>query len=174
LGPSATISVQPEVLAEQVQEAMLGRRQTLDEAKLNSERGKRAKAQLARLERDLRERFRTLHQKVQESQLELGITPESVERAVTTGLRLGRQAPLAPVTIPAKDSWPEVRGFEVPPLTRSWARAAADLWDPITERNLPITFDPPRPAAAASCCSPGVATRRAVIACPSPGVVRRN
>lgn len=131
-----------EVLAEQVQEAMLGRRQVLDEGKLSNERSKKAKTQLARLERDLRERFRALHQKVQESQAELGITPESVERAVTIGLRLGRQAPLATVTIPAKDSWPEVRGFEVPALTRSWARAAADLWDPITQRNLPITFDP--------------------------------
>ena len=79
---------------------------------------------------------------MQESQVELGITPETVERAVTIGLRLGRQAPLKPVTIPARDSWPEVRGFEVPPLTRSWARAAADLWDPIAQRNKPITFDP--------------------------------
>ncbi len=131
-----------QVLAEQVQEAMLGRRQTLDEGRLDSERSKKAKAQLARLERDLRERFRLLHQKVQESQAELGISPETVERAVTIGLRLGRQAPLKPVTIPARDAWPEVRGFEVPPLTRSWARAAADLWDPITERNRPITFDP--------------------------------
>lgn len=131
-----------QVLAEQVHEAMLGKRQHLDESKLTTERSRRAKAQLANIERDLRKRFSDLHQKVEESRAELGISPEAIERAVAIGLRLGRQAPLIPIEIPAKDSWPAVRGFDVPPLTRSWARAAADLWDPVRQRNRPITFDP--------------------------------
>ncbi len=131
-----------QVLADQVHEAMLGRRTQIDDAALTTERSRKAKTQLARLERDLRERFRSLHARVQESRAELGISPDTVERAVSIGLRLGRQAPLSPTVVPARRDQPEMRGFVVPPLTRSWARAAADLLDPITGANLPITFDP--------------------------------
>lgn len=130
------------VLAEQVQDAMLGRRSRLDESALTSERSRRAKAELHRLERNLRERFQALHSKLQDSRAELGLSPEAIERVVAVGLELGRQAPLRPVMVPAKGNYPEVRAFTVPDLTRSWARAGADLYDPIRGKFLPITFDP--------------------------------
>ena len=130
-----------EVLGAQVQEAMLGHRTRIDEEALSSTRTRKAKAQLARLERGLRERFQFLHQKVVDSREELGITPQAVHRAVGAGLRLGRQAPLSPIEVPAMDGWPAVEGFVVPQLTRSWASAAADLHDPIRGIDRPITFD---------------------------------
>jgi hypothetical protein len=131
-----------EVLGTQVQEAMLGSRSSLDESTLSSARMHKARAQLARLERDLRERFRALHAKAVESRVEMGINPDTLHRSVAAGLALGRQAPLEPVQIPAVDGFPAVAGYRVPQLTRSWASAAADLFDPIRGVDRPITFDP--------------------------------
>jgi superfamily II DNA or RNA helicase len=130
-----------QVLADQVTEAMIGSRRSLDDTQLSTSRSASARRQLAALERDLRQRFQDLHAKVLTSKADLGITPESVERAVSQGLSLGRQPPLIPTPIPARDGYPAVDGFTVPPLTMSWAAASAELYDPIREQALPVTFD---------------------------------
>jgi superfamily II DNA or RNA helicase len=129
-----------QVLSDQVSDAMLGRRSGIDESALRSPRSDKAKRQLAALERDLRERFAALHDKLNESRAQLGLSPQSIERAVSVGLALGRQSPLAPVEIPAKDSYPAIRGFSVPPLTRSWAGASSHLHHE-KHGQRPITFD---------------------------------
>jgi superfamily II DNA or RNA helicase len=130
-----------QVLADQVTAAMLGTRRGLDDSALSTPRSASARRQLAALERNLRERFQELHAKVLTSREELGLSPEAIERAVAQGLALGRQSPLTPTAIPAAPGYPAVDGFVVPPLTRSWAAASADLYDPIRDAVLPITFD---------------------------------
>lgn len=130
-----------QVLADQVSDAMLGKRHTLDESALESPTSRRAKRQLAALERNLRERMQALHTKLNDSKEELRLSPESMERAVRAGMMLGRQSPLEAVDIPAKETYPAVQGFLVPQLTRSWSAASTDFYDPLTGGTRPITFD---------------------------------
>jgi len=94
-----------------------------------------------RLDRELRDRIVELKGRIDRSIEELGITPDALARAVELGLELGRQAPLRPIELPAAVRAPRAQVFEVPELTRSWASAAADLYDEIRERRLPVTFD---------------------------------
>ena len=125
------------VLAEQVEAAMLGRR--ADPAGVVPvDKGKAARA-LNRLERDLRERISELRAQLDLSIEELRLSPASVERVVSVGLDLANQPPLKPSVL--ERSGGAVAVFEVPQLTRSWASATRDLYDPIADVVRPITFD---------------------------------
>jgi hypothetical protein len=132
------------VLATQVEEAMLGRRARIDGHALVADRTHKARAALRRIERDLREEVLRLREALDSSVAELGLTPDAVKRVVDVGLELARQAPLQPVTLTREpgDSRPSGPAFEVPPLTRSWARVNAELHDDIRDVQLPVTFDP--------------------------------
>jgi superfamily II DNA or RNA helicase len=132
------------VLASQVEEAMLGRRRRIDEAALSGEKTKRAQAALRRIERNLREEVTQLREALTTSVTELGLSPTAVQRVVDVGLQLARQAPLQPTTLSRApgDTRPAGPAFTVPPLTRSWARINAELYDDILDQQLPITFDP--------------------------------
>jgi hypothetical protein len=132
------------VLAAQVEEAMLGKRSRIDEAQLTGEKTRKAQAALHRIERDLREEVHRLRAALDASIEELGLTPAAVQRVVEVGLQLARQAPLQPVTLAREpgDSRPTGPAFAVPPMTRSWARINAELFDPIRDVQLPVTFDP--------------------------------
>ncbi len=123
----------------QVEEAMLGRRTAIDDGPLEPRRA-RASSQLARLERDLREEIARLREQLEESRVELGLNPGTVERITRVGLELGRQPPLAPTTsaAPKARRSPVSRSGE---LAGSWARAIADVPHPVTDRPRPIVFD---------------------------------
>ena len=125
------------VLAEQVEAAMLGRSANPN-ASAPADRNKAARA-LNRLERDLRERIAELRAQLDESIAELHLTPHNVERVVNAGLDIANQPPLRSTTLERADGTIEV--FEVPQLTRSWATATRDLYDPIADVIRPITFD---------------------------------
>jgi len=125
------------VLAREVESAMLGRSADVDRATATSG----ARATVRRLDRELRDRIGELKGRIDRSIEELGITPDALARAVELGLELGRQAPLRRIALPAVGRAPRTEAFEVPELTRSWASAAADLYDEIRDRRLPITFD---------------------------------
>lgn len=125
------------VLAKAVESAMLGRPAAVDAANATAS----PRAAVRRLDRELRERITELKARIDRSIDELGITPKALERAVALGLELGRQAPLRRIELAARGRAPAVEAFEVPELTRSWASAAADLYDEIRERRLPVTFD---------------------------------
>lgn len=125
------------VLAEQVEAAMLGRPADLT-AVVPADKGKAARA-LNRLERDLRERISELRNQLDLSVEELHLSPASVERVVTVGLDLANQPPLRPSVLERPNGAVDV--FEVPQLTRSWASAARDLYDPIADLVRPVTFD---------------------------------
>ena len=121
------------VIADQVEEVMLGRRTRLDTAAAERQAG--AARRLLRLERDIRDRVNRLHERLQASRSALGLTPDAVENLVTVGLQLARQAPL----IPADGE--HGRFVEMPALSGSWGRCTEGLNHPHTGARRPITFD---------------------------------
>ncbi len=132
------------VIATQVEEAMLGRRQHLDtrQAEKDAEVPKR----LLRFERDLREQVGKLHKQLQDSREELHVSPENVQAVVSVALDLAGQPPLREANLPGV--WPDPAGrrsrcpvFHLPPLRGSWARCAEGLVHPHTRMIRPITFD---------------------------------
>jgi superfamily II DNA or RNA helicase len=121
------------VIAEQVQDAMLGRRRTLDTARAEESAPSR---RLLQAERNLREQVARLHDRIHESMRELRIEPERVRHVVEVGLHLARQQPLQLVELGRPGA-----AFAVPPLTGSWASASVGLAHPVTGDVRPITFD---------------------------------
>jgi superfamily II DNA or RNA helicase len=119
------------VIASQVEEAMLGRRTTLDESRLGD--GQALRGLLAQ-ERRLRERLGDLRDELHESRETLMLRPERVERVVRTALALARQPALEPGREPG--TW------IVPALTASWSRATVGLEHPARpDERRPVTFD---------------------------------
>lgn len=125
------------ILQRQVEEAMLGRRISIDEGPIAAP-GRAA--QLVRLERNLRDEIARLREQLETSRVDLGISPGSVERVTRTGLELARQPPLVP-SILERPGVGIVDGFRVGALTGSWARAAADVPHPVTNQLRPVVFD---------------------------------
>lgn len=120
------------VIASQIEEAMLGRRTTLDETRLGGAAA--ASRALLEQERRMRERLATLRDELQESRTTLHLEAERVERVVATALTLARQPALIPGDEPG--TW------EVPALIGSWSRATIGLEHPARpEQRRPITFD---------------------------------
>ncbi len=119
------------VIASQVEEAMLGRRTTLDESRLGDSAALRG---MLAQERRLRERLADLRDELHASRETLLLKPGRVERVVRTALALARQPPLEPGVEPG--TW------DVPALTASWSRATVGLAHPARpEERRPVTFD---------------------------------
>lgn len=123
------------VIEEQIEEAMLGRRRTLDEKRIDDSASKAA-SRLKRIELNLREEVRRFHERLTASIEELGISPAAVEEVVMVGLELGRQLPLEEANHPSG-----ARVFRVPDLTGSWASAVVGLHDTVKDERRPVTFD---------------------------------
>ena len=119
------------VIAAQIEQAMLGRRTTLDETRFAGAAASRA---LLEQERRMRERLAALRDELADSRMTLHLEPDRVQRVVATALALARQPSLA--------AGPEPGTWVVPPLTASWSRATIGLEHPARpgERR-PITFD---------------------------------
>ena len=122
------------VIAEQVEEAMLGRRTTLNTEK--AEKDAEPIRKMLKFERDLQKQVQALMEQYRETRKELRLSPENIRRVVEVGLSLAGQ----PTLIPAKtqDGQP---CFQLPPLKGSWADCAAGLEHPHTKEIRPITFD---------------------------------
>jgi Helicase conserved C-terminal domain/SNF2-related domain len=124
------------VIADQIQEAMLGKRSDLDtrDAENKAEKARRFLA----AERGLREKIAKLHERLVETRDDLHLSPQRIAAAVQVALELAKKPPLRPT------KWPNAPAdsvFEVPPLAGSWERATAGLHDPYTHKRRPITFD---------------------------------
>jgi hypothetical protein len=87
------------VIAEQVEEAMLGKRSHLDTRHV--EQGSPTRSILKR-ERDLRVEITRLSQRLRDSQTELHLSPENIEHVISAGLQLARQPPLIPAYLTAR------------------------------------------------------------------------
>lgn len=119
------------VIAEQVEEAMLGRRRTLDTSR--AERDSEPVRTMLKFERKLREQLQKLTDQLRETERELRLSPANIQNVVATGLALAGQPPLRPAGKPGV--------FNLPPLTGSWAFCAEGLPHPHTHEVRPIVFD---------------------------------
>jgi superfamily II DNA/RNA helicase len=132
------------VIAEQVEEAMLGKRTKLDTVAAEKQ-NEPVKAML-KLERRLREQIEKLGQQLDESRIELHVNPENLRAVVQAGLDLARQPGLKAATLAGV--WPDPTGkrkacpiFSMPALTGGWADATGGIEHPHTKKLRPITFD---------------------------------
>lgn len=119
------------VIADQVTEAMLGKR-----ARLETDAAERDAAplrQMLKFERNLREQIEKLHERLHESRRELDLTPANLLAVVQVGLELAGQPPLGATATPGV--------FHLPQLKGSWSDAAEGLTHPYTGDVRPITFD---------------------------------
>lgn len=124
------------VIAHQIEEAMLGRREKLDTSAAES------KAAIARkyvsVERKLQEKISRLHERLMEAKTDFHLSAAHIHRAVSIALELAKMPELIPTTLPGAL---EGSVFEVPILPGSWGRATAGLEHPHTGERRPITFD---------------------------------
>jgi hypothetical protein len=119
------------VIADQVEEAMLGRRRTLDTSR--AERDSEPVRAMLKFERKLREQLQKLTAQLDETRRELRLSPANIQNVVETGLALAGQPPLRPAGKPGE--------FHLPALTGSWALCAEGLPHPHTHQIRPIVFD---------------------------------
>ncbi|MGA2329816.1 MAG: DISARM system SNF2-like helicase DrmD [Bryobacteraceae bacterium] len=124
------------VIAEQVEEAMLGKRRRLDTAR--AERENEPVKRLLRFEQNIRELSRRHVEQLDETRRDLHLTPANIEAVVHIALDLARQPGLIPAVL---DGVP--RAFDVPRFADpSWQPCLAGLIHPHTGQQRPITFDP--------------------------------
>jgi SNF2 family DNA or RNA helicase len=123
------------VIAEQVEEAMLGRRTTLNTEQAEKEAEPVRK--MLRFERDLQKQIQALMEQYRETRKELRLSPGNIRQVVSVGLALAGQPALIPAT--TEDGKP---CFRLPPLKGSWAACEEGLADPYQKDVIrSITFD---------------------------------
>jgi hypothetical protein len=122
--------VQP-VIAAQVEEAMLGRRSSIDTRRVEQEA--RALTRQLAFERKLREELEELQATYDQTRGELRLVPDHIEATVRVALELAGQPPL-------RSSGPGL--WRLSALSGAWARCAEGLAHPYTLEPRPITFDP--------------------------------
>ncbi len=120
------------VLADQVGDAMLGRRTTIDDDAIDRARSKPA-TKVLQVERKLREGLARCHERLQESMDELNLTPDRVERVVATALDVANQPGILATGVDGE--------FRLPPLSGSWQRTSEGMIDRLSGEELPFTFD---------------------------------
>ena len=122
------------VIAEQVEEAMLGRRTTLNTEKAEKEAEPIRK--MLKFERDLQKQVKELMDQHRETRKELRLSPENICQVVNVGLQLAGQ----PALMPTKTEDGKLC-YQLPPMKGSWAACAEGLEHPHTKETRPITFD---------------------------------
>jgi superfamily II DNA or RNA helicase len=124
------------VIAQQVEEAMLGIRVALDTTA--AERESEPVRRMLKFERQVRSEIEKLREQLQETRSYLRLTPDNIESVVRIGLDLAEQPPLIPLEVPTLKG----RAFHLPPLQHSWAVCSEGLAHPHTREIRPIVFDP--------------------------------
>lgn len=132
------------VIAQQVEEAMLGMRTRLDTSRAEHEA--QPIREMLKFDRDLREQIRKLYDQLRECRDELHLSPENIQSVAQIGLQLAGQAPLQETEV--EGIWPDPAGkrtrcpvFTLPALRGSWAACAEGLEHPHTREVRPIVFD---------------------------------
>jgi superfamily II DNA or RNA helicase len=124
------------VIAEQVEEAMLGKRRALDTSAAER-RASEATRQL-KFERNVAERVAKLRAALGQTRQELRLDPSHVGNAVSVALEIAQRPALIPVDLPGVEG--DV-AFRMPIFEGSWQRCGEGLEDPVSRRVRPITFD---------------------------------
>jgi superfamily II DNA/RNA helicase len=130
------------VIAEQVEEAMLGRRTRLDTDR--AERDAEPVRKMLKFERDLQRRIQQLRDQLDETQRDLRLSPDNVQQVVEIALQLADQPALEPTRL--KGIWPDSKRhrcpvFHLPALRGSWQFCAEGLRQLHTNEIRPIVFD---------------------------------
>ena len=130
------------VIAQQVEEAMLGRRRSLDTS--GAERDAEPVRRLLKFERDLARQVKQLMDQFRQTQLELRLSPENIQKVVEVALEVAGQPALVPTKV--NGIWPDPKRqccpvFHLPPFTGSWAACTEGLAHPHTGKLRPIVFD---------------------------------
>jgi len=132
------------VIAIQVEEAMLGKRNRLDTSRAEQEA--EPVRRMLKFERKLREQLEKLAAQLHETQHELNLTPDHIENVVRIGLELAGQPALIPAEVDG--IWPDPTGvrktcpvFHLPAFSLSWAQCADGLAHPHSKKIRPIVFD---------------------------------
>ncbi|MDY0167613.1 MAG: DISARM system SNF2-like helicase DrmD [Thermoguttaceae bacterium] len=130
------------VIAEQVEDAMLGRRNRLDTKQAEGEAQPIKK--LLKFERDLAKQIKELVDQLQETRKEWRLEPENIQKVVEIGLELADQPKLIEAEI--EGIWPDPKQhqcpvFHLPALSGSWGSCSEGLIHPHTQEVRPIVFD---------------------------------
>jgi superfamily II DNA or RNA helicase len=128
-----------DVLAIQVEEAMLGKRTKLDEGKA-APRASAARKMLA-FERKLAKQLADLMARLSASREELHIHPDSVKAVVDVGLALAGLPPLQATKVKGRTAGSAEAAWTVSPLGGTWAACLDGLPHPHTHEMRPIVFD---------------------------------
>jgi ERCC4-related helicase len=128
------VTVNP-VIASQMPGVLEGRRHDIDVTQIRGQLEKSRK--IVRAERELGEKIKKLHDRLEETRGENGLTPKRIEATVRIALELEGRPPLLRV----EGTGPEGELFAMPELTGSWQRCLSGLQHPYTGEIRPITFD---------------------------------
>jgi len=124
------------VIAQQIEEAMLGRRKYLDTDAAESKAASAKK--LVKAERQLQDKISKLHEQLLEAKNDFHLSPKHIFNAVSVGLELAEMPPLKPKSL--SESLKDIT-YEVPILPGTWGRATAGLEHPHSRERRPVTFD---------------------------------
>jgi len=131
------------VIAQQVEEAMLGKRHKLDTSQ--AERDSEPVRRMLKFERDLRAQITRHMEQLQETRQVMDFSPKNTEVIVETALELAGQRPLIPTKLKAlpeaQSDRSNISAYDLPALTGSWATCAEGLAHPHTGQIRPIVFD---------------------------------
>jgi superfamily II DNA/RNA helicase len=130
------------VIAEQVEDAMLGRRARLDTSR--AEEDAEPVRKMLKFERDLQAQIERLRNQLGETQRQLRLSPENIQKVVEVALQVAGKPPLKPVQV--KDVRPgsrrrAVKAFHLPSLDGSWTACYDGLPHPLTDEIRPVVFD---------------------------------
>src|SRR5262249_14166557 len=119
------------VIAEQVEDAMLGRRTRLDTRK--AEEDAEPVRRLFKFERDLAKQIKKIMDDLQETKRVLRLSHDHIRKVVEVALELAGQPALLPAKV--EGIWPDPKQtacpvFHLPALTGSWEDCAAGLTHP--------------------------------------------
>lgn len=122
------------VIAEQVQEAMLGRRSALNTTQ--AEKDAEPVRRMLKFERDLAKQIKALLEQYHETQKELRLSPENIRKVIEVALDLAGQPHLIPA--PMQDGR---TAFQLPALKGSWSACTEGVTHPHTQEVRPVVFD---------------------------------
>ncbi len=124
-----------QVIAQQVEEAMLGNRSRLDTS--NAEKESEPVRRMLKFERKIKEQIEQLTAQLVETTENLHLAPDNILSVVQIGLELARQPALKEVNVENFKG----KAFEVPLMKGSWKDCLEGLYHPYTKELRPIVFD---------------------------------